>query len=65
MRKFLTDLNTSTVLQAILTIMVWGVISYLYATGQAVPDTLLTAGSVILGYYFHSAATEALTQKAV
>ena len=60
MRKFLTSINASDVLQAILTIMVWGVISYLYATGKAVPDTLLSAGSIILGYYFHTAAQAAL-----
>ena len=63
MRKFLSDLNTNSVLQAVLTIMVWGVISYLYATGKAVPDTLLSAGSIILGFYFHSAAQEVLTPK--
>jgi hypothetical protein len=64
MRKFLTSLNTSAVLQAILTIMVWGVICYLYATGQAVPDALLSAGSIILGYYFHTATAEALKARA-
>jgi hypothetical protein len=55
----------NSVLQAILTIMVWGVICYLYVTGQAVPDTLLSAGSIILGFYFHSAATQALTAREV
>jgi len=64
MRKFLTSLNASAVLQAILTIMVWGVICYLYATGQAVPDTLLSAGSIILGYYFHTASVAALQARA-
>ena len=60
MHKFLNAVNTNSVLQAVLTIMIWAVICYLYATGQAVPDTLLSAGSIILGYYFHTAAQEAL-----
>jgi len=57
MNKQLRAVLDNTVLQALLTIMVWGVICYLYATGKAVPDTLLSAGSIILGFYFHSTAS--------
>lgn len=42
--------------QAIIASVVWGVIGYLYATGKPVPDSLLIAGSTILGWYFRSEA---------
>jgi len=56
MKNKLTAFLDNSVLQAILTILVWGVIGYLYVVGREVPDALLQAGSVILGFYFHTAA---------
>ena len=64
MKKFLSDLNANTILQAVLSLLLWGTICYLYIKGEAVPDTLLTSGGLILGYYFHSSAQAALTAKA-
>ena len=61
MSKRMRSLLDNSVLQAVLTIMIWAVICYLYVTGQAVPDTLLSAGSIILGFYFHTAAQSALS----
>lgn len=62
MNKVLKSIVDGSVLQAILTLLVWGTICYLYITGQAVPDTLLSAGSIILGFYFHSVAQQAITR---
>lgn len=62
-KKQLKLLVDNTVLQGILTVIIWGTMSYLYATGAAVPDTLLSAGSIILGFYFHGAAQAALKRK--
>lgn len=54
MKQFIELLKESTILQAVLTVMIWGVISYMFATGQNPPDALLNAGMAILGYYFGS-----------
>jgi membrane-bound ClpP family serine protease len=59
MKRFLSNVTASEVLQALLALLLWGTICYLYLTGQAVPDTLLGAGSIVLGFYFHSAAQTA------
>ncbi len=56
MKKALNALLDNSVLQAVLTILVWGVIGYLYVVGREVPSELLQAGSLILGFYFHTAA---------
>lgn len=42
--------------QAIIASIIWGVIGYLYISGKAVPDSLLIAGSTVLGWYFRSEA---------
>jgi hypothetical protein len=65
MKKALTDLNTNTILQGVLTILVWGTISYLYIAGREVPDALLGAGGIILGFYFHATAQAALMARSV
>lgn len=62
MTKLVKSIVDGSILQAILTLLVWGTICYLYLTGQAVPDTLLSAGSIILGFYFHSVAQQAVTR---
>lgn len=58
MNTVFKELLDSTILQSVLAIMIWGVICYMYATGQNVPDALLAAGSVVLGFYFHSGALQ-------
>lgn len=42
--------------QAIIASIIWGVIGYLYVSGKPVPDSLLIAGSTVLGWYFRSEA---------
>lgn len=54
MEKFLDLLKQSVLVQAALTLIIWVVIGYLYATGQVVPEALLGAGTTILGFYFGS-----------
>ena len=60
MKRFMNTVTSNEVLQAALAIMLWGTVCYLYITGQAVPDTLLSAGGLVLGFYFHGAAQSAL-----
>ena len=52
MSKFLELLEASVVLQAVLTVLIWGAVIYLVVTGQSVPDVLSSAAFVIFGYYF-------------
>lgn len=52
--KFIELLKQSVVLQASLTVMIWGVMMYLIVIGRPVPDILLSAGNIILGFYFGS-----------
>lgn len=65
MKRFLNAVTSGEVLQALLAIMLWGTICYLYIIGASVPDTLLSAGGVVLGFYFHSAAQAALIKAGV
>ncbi len=62
MKKKLGEFLTSEVQQFILALLVWGVIGYLYATGQVVPEALLSAGSVILGFYFHTVTATSISK---
>ena len=55
-------MRQSVIVQALLTLFIWVTILYLYATGKVVPDTLLFAGSTILGFYF-GAKVQNLVQK--
>lgn len=41
--------------QLVITIIVWTVLGYLYATGKPVDENLLHAGLLILGFFFRSA----------
>ena len=54
--KFIDLLKQSVVLQAALTVMIWGVMMYLIIIGRPVPDILLSAGNIILGFYFGTKA---------
>jgi hypothetical protein len=62
MQKLFQTLDASTVLQAVLTIIIWGTICYLYASHQTPPDDLLHAGAIILGFYFGSQAQIAINK---
>ena len=56
MDKFIDLLKQSVILQAALTTMIWGVMMYLIIAGRPVPDILLSAGNIILGFYFGTKA---------
>ncbi len=48
------------VAQTILVILVWGGIVFLAVTQRPIPDALLDAGFVIIGFYFHTVMTKTL-----
>ena len=47
--------------QTILVILVWGGIVFLAVTQHPIPDALLDAGFVIIGFYFHTVMTKTLS----
>ena len=49
--------------QYVLALIIWITICLLYIMERAVPDTLLTAGSLVLGFYFHNLATKSTALK--
>jgi hypothetical protein len=53
----------SVILQGVLTVMIWGTICYLVATGQAVPDIISAGGMGILGFWFGTKTTSAVLVK--
>jgi len=60
MAKFWELLRESVILQAIIALVLTGVICYLYVIGQDVPESLVQALFVILGFYFGSKSAELL-----
>lgn len=52
MNKFFDLLQESVIMQATLTVLIWGAIIYLIVTHQEVPEILASAGLVIFGYFF-------------
>lgn len=42
------------IVQAILTLGIWGAVIYMAVTGQDVPEVLLAGGTTILGFWFGS-----------
>ena len=60
MEKFLQLLEDSVILQAILTVLVWGTIAYLVIAGRDVAPLVHDAGLIILGYYFGSKTAQAV-----
>lgn len=59
-RELIELLKQSTLLQAILTIVLLGVISYLIVIEHPVPDVLTNAFLLILGYYFGTKSQQAI-----
>ena len=49
--------------QTILVILIWTGIVFLAVTGKPIPDPLLDAGFVIVGFYFHTIITKQNNQK--
>jgi len=54
MNKFWDALKESVILQGVITVMVLGLIIFLLATKQEVPEQLWTAFALILGFFFGS-----------
>lgn len=54
MQTFWTLLKESVILQAVLTLSVWGAVLYLAVTRQPIPDILSMAANLVLGFYFGS-----------
>lgn len=52
MDKFWELLNQSTIVQGMLTLLLWGGIVYLTIVGEQVPDVLSQAGAIVLGFWF-------------
>lgn len=50
----MTKENAWIIVQAVLTLGIWGAIIYMAVVGQAVPEVLLAGGTVILGFWFGS-----------
>ncbi len=47
--------------QTILVILIWGAIAFLAVMQHPIPDPLLDAGFVIIGFYFHTVMTRTLS----
>jgi len=54
MKAFYDALRESIITQAVLTVGIWGVMLFMFATGQTPPDELISGGMLILGFYFGS-----------
>lgn len=52
MQGFYDLLKESVIMQGVLAVMFGATVSYMYATGQEVPDGLLTLLGAIIGFYF-------------
>jgi len=61
--KFWELFQESVIVQACLALVLLITICYMYATGQEVPDALMNAFMVILGYYFGSKVQQKLAKK--
>ena len=62
MKKQVQTIAMNETLQAALTIIIWLTMCILYIMERTVPDTLLTAGSIVLGFYFHNAIQKAIAR---
>jgi len=60
MSKFWDLLRESVILQALIALILVGVICYLYIVGKDVPEALTQALFVILGFYFGAKSAEYL-----
>lgn len=50
----LKDVNWWLIVQAVLTLGIWGAIVYMSIVGLEVPEILLAGGTTILGFWFGS-----------
>lgn len=61
--KLIDLLKTSTILQALMTISLLGVMSYKLIVNEPIPDILTNAFLVILGFYFGSKSQQVIDQR--
>lgn len=47
-------IKSGSLAQLLLVILVWGAVAFLALMGRPIPDALLDAGFVIIGFYFHA-----------
>lgn len=55
--NFWSLLKESVIIQGIITLALLGVVLYLYAAGKPVPQELVSAFMLVLGFYFGSKVT--------
>lgn len=63
MNKFWQLLEESVLVQALITLIMVTAVTYMYVTGQPVPDALVNFVALILGYYFGSKTQQAVTRR--
>lgn len=54
MDKFMDLLKESVILQAVLTLAIWGTLLVMIVTGKSIPEILSGAANLVLGFYFGS-----------
>ena len=64
MDNFWSLLRESTILQAMLTIGLWGTIIYMAVCGLEIPEILTAGGYSILGFWFGTKSAEAVMRAA-
>lgn len=57
--KFWDAFKNSTILQAVLTIMIWAAVIYLIVMNQPVPELLGSGAVLTLGFYFGAKVQQA------
>lgn len=57
MTNFWSLLKESVIVQGLITLLLTGVILYMYVTGMSVPQELVSAFMLVLGFYFGSKVT--------
>ena len=63
MHTFWSLLRESVILQAVLTLGIWGAVVYLIVTNQPVPEILSMSANLVLGFYFGSKLALAQSMK--
>lgn len=62
MDKFWDLLERSVILQATLTLIIWGALLFMVVTERQIPTILETASALILGFYFGAKQAQLTTQ---
>ena len=62
MDKFWQLVKESVIVQGLVTVAFVGTTCYLYATGQPVPDSLLSLDGVAVGFFFGAKAQQLISK---